>query len=332
MKVVGSGWHDTYIRWDVSTPERVVAKLTALPGQGDFNLGRKLFATKQRLGGWDHLLGPKHSLVSWAVDTPKHGLIRRLEVQAHLGPDGENDLCPPDDFTEAWLALRTRMAMYDVLPVTEPRVTRCDPAVDLAFDDPTDGKLLLDALRGARWPRGWYAEWAGAPPYTTVNVKRDTTTIACVYCRNTKLRNGGERYGKLRLEARQRFRTWQVARPVDELAIPAAAALYWGAVFGVGQVAGTVKRLGREVQTVKLIERVVLGEISTTQYEQLTAYLDAERLGLVDSAYSRDTARRRRLLCKQLGVTAADVLDEYPEFDADLDEILSVPRSAFAAA
>ena len=33
-EVVGSGWHDTYFRWDLSTPQRVVSRLEQLPGQG----------------------------------------------------------------------------------------------------------------------------------------------------------------------------------------------------------------------------------------------------------------------------------------------------------
>ena len=57
----------------------------------------------------------------------------------------------------------------------------------------------------------------------------------------------------------------------------------------------------REVQTVKLIERVQLGEISTAQFEQLTGFLDAERLGLSDRVYKPETARRRRTLAKEIG-------------------------------
>lgn len=91
--VVAAGWHDTYFRWEISTPQRIVSRLQQLPGQGSVSVGRKLYAERDRFGTWQHVLGPQNVLVSWAVDTPKHGLIRRLEVQAHLGDSGEDDLC-----------------------------------------------------------------------------------------------------------------------------------------------------------------------------------------------------------------------------------------------
>jgi hypothetical protein len=80
---------------------------------------------------------------------------------------------------------------------------------------------------------------------------------------------------------------------------------------------------------VKLIEQVQLGDISTTQYEQLTGFLDAERLGLTERIYSPETARRRRRLAASLGIAPADA--ELDELDLSLDELLRVPRSAWAA-
>lgn len=80
----------------------------------------------------------------------------------------------------------------------------------------------------------------------------------------------------------------------------------------------------------KLIERVALGEITTVHYEQLSAFLTAERLGLVDKAYSRETARRRRALARALGVAAGDADTE--ELDLSLDVALEVPRAAWAEA
>ena len=92
--VVGAGWHDTYFRWDISTPQRVVSRLEQLPGQGSVaQPGKKLYAERDRFGKWQHLLGSENVLLSYTVHTPKHGIIRRLEVQAHLGDSGEDDLC-----------------------------------------------------------------------------------------------------------------------------------------------------------------------------------------------------------------------------------------------
>lgn len=327
-KVVGAGWHDTYFRWDISVPESVVGRLQELPHTGDVTQpGRSIFLERDRFGKPQHLLGPKHVLIVWTVDTPKHGLIRRLEVQAHLGPDGENDLCNVEDFASSFLALQKRMGLMGVLPATEPRLVRCDPAVDVEYANPQDGMRRLEALRYARWPRGWYAQYEGPPPHTTVTIKSGKNTVGRAYCRNAKLKNGGEKFGKIRFEREQLFQ-WATSLPVEVLEHESAAVMFWGAVFGLGQASGRVTRLTREVQTMKLIERVALGEISVTQYEQLSAFLDAERLGLTDRAYSKETARRRRMLAKQLGVSPADA--EPVELDEALDELLAVPRSAWA--
>lgn len=327
--VVGAGWHDTYFRWDISTPQRVVARLEALPGQGSLSQpGKKLFAERDRFAKWQHLLGPNHVLLAYTVHSPQHGLIRRLEVQAHLGDDGEDDLCSPDEFPGRWARLQLYMGGMGVLPPEEPRCVRLDVAVDVVYDDPRDGHAVLDAVRFARWPGKWYAEWQGEPPYTTVNVKQGRHTVGRVYCRNTKLRNGGPRWGKLRFESERRF-PWREARPLEELRSAEAAATYWGSVFGLGRASGSVTRIEREVQTVKLIEMIQLGQISPAQFEQLTGFLDAERLGLTDRVYTPETARRRRALAKKVGISAADAVVE--PLDVSLDDLLEIPRSAWAA-
>lgn len=64
--VVGAGWHDVCVHWDISTPQRVVARLEELPGQGSLRRpGKKLFAERDRFGKWQHLLGPRHVLVAY---------------------------------------------------------------------------------------------------------------------------------------------------------------------------------------------------------------------------------------------------------------------------
>jgi hypothetical protein len=78
---------------------------------------------------------------------------------------------------------------------------------------------------------------------------------------------------------------------------------------------------------VRLIERVRLGELSTREFEQLTGFLDAERLGLTERVYNAETARRRRALARRIGVSAPDARTE--PLDVSLDELLAVPRSAW---
>jgi hypothetical protein len=328
-EVVGAGWHDLVFRWDISTPQRVTARLEALPGQGSLRLpGKKLYAERDRFGKWQHVLGPHNVLLSYTVDSPTHGLIRRLELQAHLGDPGEDDLCAPREFGRRWERQQKFMAMVGVLPPEDPIYVRVDPAVDVHYPNPRDGQHVLEGLRFARWPHGWYAEWQGAPPYTTVAIKKRRHTIGRVYCRNTKLRNGGPRWGKLRFESEQRF-SWRDQRPVRELHLESAATLFWSSIFGHGKAAGTVTRIQREVQTMRLIERVQLGDITTAQFEQLTGFLDAERLGLTDHVYKPETARRRRALAKTLGVSPADA--ETEPLEMSLDDLLEVPRSGWVA-
>ena len=184
---------------------------------------------------------------------------------------------------------------------------------------------MLEALRFARWPGQWYAEWQGPPPYTTVAIKKERHTVGRSTA-GTRARNGGPRWGRLRFETERRF-AWRDARPLNDLQPETSAAVYWGSVFGEGAAAGVVTRIEREVQTMKLIERVQLGEITATLFEQLTGFLDAERLGLIDRVYKTETARRRRALAKELGVSPAAA--EVQPLDVSLDELLEVPRSAW---
>ena len=176
--VVGAGWHDTYFRWDISTPQRVVSRLEQLPGQGSLaQPGKKLYAERDRFGKWQHLLGSENVLLSYTVHTPKHGIIRRLEVQAHLGDSGEDDLCAPTIFEPRWKKLQLFMAMVGVLPPEDPACVRVDAAVDVGYGDTREGQRVLEALRFARWPGQWYAEWQGPPPTRPSRSRRAGTPL-----------------------------------------------------------------------------------------------------------------------------------------------------------
>lgn len=151
--VVGIGLHDVTVRWDISTPERVVSRLEELPGQSTLKRpGRKLFAERNRFGKWERLLGPQSTLVAYQVESPSHGLIRSLELQAHLGDEGEDDLCRVGEFAGRWDRLQRRMALVGVLPVEDPSYVRVDPAVDVLCADAREGQRVLEGLRYARRP------------------------------------------------------------------------------------------------------------------------------------------------------------------------------------
>lgn len=82
-------------------------------------------------------------LLSYTVHSPKHGVIRRLEVQAHLGDAGEDDLCAPSMFESRWTKRQTMMAMIGVLPVEDPACVRVDSAVDVEYSDSREGHRVL---------------------------------------------------------------------------------------------------------------------------------------------------------------------------------------------
>jgi hypothetical protein len=328
-RVVGVGYHDTCFRWDLSTPQPCNARLLSVPALGNFaQPGRTLFASRDRFGRWEHYLGARDVMIGWVSET-KGGTVRRLEVQAHLGPEGENDLCSVAEFADRYEGLLRRMAIRGVLPSEDPRVVRVDVAVDVEYGDPQEGRSVLEALRYARWPRSWYAEFQGPPPYTTVAVKLGKKIVARAYCRNSKLRNGAERWGKLRFEREHRF-VWANGRSVGELSATEAAAAFWGSAFGAGSSSGRVIRLPHEAEAAKLIEWVELGELTSAQYEQLLGFMSAERLGLVGKAYPKETAQRRRSLARKLGVSPA--AGAATASDVALDDLMRVPRSAWSMA
>jgi hypothetical protein len=324
--VAGVGYHDLYFRWDISTPQPCIGRLLALPAHGSITQpGRTLFASRDRFGKWQHVLGPRHVMLAYVVQV-RDEQIRRLEVQAHLGPEGEDDLCPVDEFPERYSGLMTRLALLGALPSEDPRVVRLDVAVDVVYEDPREGALALEALRFARWPRGWYAEWQGPPPYTTVAIKAGRRTVARAYCRNSKLRNGRPRHGKIRFERQQRFE-WAKGLQADALVSEEVAAFYWESGFGEGEAGSCVTRLPHELMAGRLIDLIVEGSLTTSQYEQLAGFLGAERLGLVGVAYSRETARRRRALARHVGVSVAE--EESEELAVSLEDVLAAPRDAW---
>jgi hypothetical protein len=109
-RIVGAGWHDTYFRWDISDPQPVLGRLARLPHRGSMSRpGKALFAETDRFGKWQHLLGPQNVLLVYTVE-PIAGVIRRMEVQAHLGSPGEDDLCPVSEFAHRYEGLQRRMA------------------------------------------------------------------------------------------------------------------------------------------------------------------------------------------------------------------------------
>lgn len=321
------------LRWDISTPSAVVARLQELPGQGEMRSSgrsRKLLADRDAYGDWNHLLGHKFVAIVYSTMLRDERLVRRLEVQAHFGPEGIDNLCPVSEFPFHYQSLLERMALFGVLPPDDPRVVRVDPAVDMTYATPEDGQRVIEAIKSARWPNGWYTEYSGAPPYTTVYVKsRGGSVVARVYCRNTKERNDEPRFGRLRFEVQQRA-DWAHSFPVGALEVPVMAEAIWGAVFGSGRASGKVTRYRSEELAMNLIDRVRVGQLSYAQYERMNAYLMAERLGVVDQAYTPELARTRKREAKELGLSAADI--ETPELDESLDELLAPARSAWVAA
>jgi hypothetical protein len=251
----------------------------------------KMLGEPASWGKWVHLLG--RSVSFWKSDT------KRLYVQAKLADEGE--LCPPREMAERTRALIERMAAVGVVSYEQPWVTRVDVAVD-ADCESADGKLLLDALEAVRLPNGWRTTSTGSPRSTVYFRARATERVhARAYCRNLKTKSG-EAYGRIRLEAEQRFDPKQC--PLEYAEQPAFVAAIWKGRYA--NLASRVTRLAREVQAMELAERMRGGELTHGQAERLHLFLDLERLGLAHERYPKSTYSARRREAAKLGFSVSE--------------------------
>jgi len=282
---------------------RMVSVLNALPGVQQRR--GKMLGEAASWGKWAHLFG--RSVAHWKSDT------KRLYVQAKLAAPGE--LCPPGRVAAGIAELRERMAAVGVVAYEDPWVTRIDVAVD-ARCRPADGKLLLDALEAVRPPNGWRTRGVGTPRSTVYFMARGAEKVlARSYCRNLKTKQG-EPFGLIRLEAEHRFDPREA--PLERVQDVAFVASIWKKRYG--SLAGQVRRLAREVQTLEIHERVQRDELTYAQGERLAMFLDLERLGLAQSYYPESVFRQRKREAARLGYAANDGGSE--PVDVDLEALL----------
>jgi hypothetical protein len=169
----------------------------------------------------------------------------------------------------------------------------------------------------SRLPQGWRTTSSGVPRSTVYFRSRGTEKVyARAYCRNLKTKSG-EAYGRIRLEADQRFEP--KACPFELAGDPAFAATVWKGRYG--NLAARVIRLAREVQTVEIAERVKRGKLKYAEGERLAAFLDLERLGLARNYYPKSVYSARRREAAKLGYSANDPATQ--ALDADLSELLA---------
>jgi hypothetical protein len=308
--VVGCGVDDVTLGFDLSG-SRALEQVNAL--RGIATLRGKMLGRETSFGKWNHLFG--RSVAFWKSDT------KRLYVQAKLAPPGE--LCRPSEVGAAMRRLMERMAAVGITGYDVPWVTRMDVAVD-ATCEPSDGKLLLDALEGVPLPHGWRTASVGDPRSTVYFKARGRETVlARAYCRNLKLKEGIP-YGRIRLEAEERFKPKELT--VELAAWPSFPARVWRSRYG--NLSGQVVRLAREVQTVEIARRVAAGELTYSQGERLSTFLDLVRLGLARSYYPKAAHADRRRLAADLGFSLNEAATQGME--VDLGELLSPYAAAVA--
>jgi hypothetical protein len=268
---------------------RLLERLNQRPGV-ETKYGRML-GERTTFSGWTHLLGRSASF--WKPDT------RRLYVQAKLADPGE--LCPPEAAERRLGRFYEQMAVVGLESYEEPWVTRLDVAVDVECA-PDWGKSVLDGLAGARLSNGWRVTTAGQPRSTIYfRARAKDTILARAYCRNLKTREG-EPFGRIRLEASDRFKPLQVE--ARQLADPAFARLVWDGRYG--SVSVNVVRIERETQVVQLASMVELGELTYARAERMSFFLDAERLGVASRVYPQQVLSRRRAEAREIGLQGAD--------------------------
>jgi hypothetical protein len=263
----------------------------------------KMLGERTSWGRWAHLLG--RSVSFWKSDT------KRLYVQAKLGD--EDELCPPREVAERAQQLIGLMSVVGLISYERPWVTRLDVAVDAECES-ADGKLLLDALEAVRLPNGWRTTSTGTPRSTVYFRARASEHVhARAYCRNLKTKSG-EPFGRIRLEAEQRFDPKMC--PLEYVERPTFVAEVWKSRYA--NLASRVTRLAREVQAMELAERMRRGELSHGQAERLHLFLDVERLGLVGQ-YRKSVYTARRREAVKLGYSANESASAALEVDlADL--------------
>lgn len=289
FEIVGYGIDDVTFGFDM-TGSRSLTRLNETPGVTTRR--GKMLGDQASWGQFVHLLG--RSVAFWKADT------LRLYVQAKLTSDGS--LCSPNSLGDSYQALLERMAWVGLVSYEPAWVTRLDVAVD-GQCRPADGKLLLDALEAVRLPNGWRTRSVGVPRSTVYFSARASDDVkARAYCRNLKLKRG-EPFSLIRLEAEERFAP--KVCPAESLNDPTFVANIWKSRYGT--LTGNVTRLGREVQTLEIAERVERGELDYKQGERLAMFLDLERLGLAKSYYPKSVYAARRREAKKLGYSVSDV-------------------------
>lgn len=272
----------------------------------------KLLGSSFGTTGFDHLLG--RSAAFWRSES------RRLYVQAKLAAEGE--LCPPGAVGVEVQVLRERMAAVGIYGHSEPWVTRLDVAVDVVCT-PAWGKALLDGLAGVRLGNGWRVHTYGQPRSTIYFKSRSGKhVLARSYCRNLKT-GEGEPYGRIRLEAEQRYAAGEL--PLYFVEASKLCRDVWESRYG--EVSVNVVRLERETQTLTLGSLVEAGELAVADAERMSFFLDAERLGVAGRYYTRDMLMRRRRRARELGLQGADA----ETINADLEDALAPFRAAWTA-
>jgi hypothetical protein len=313
--VASFGYDDVSLGFDLEGSALSLARVREMSGR-EFGTSKRL-GHEASWGKFENLLG--RSYATFKSDT------NRLYVQ--WKPADEGELLLPADFEARFRDLERRLAVVGIESYERVWVTRLDVSVDLVCA-PEDGKALLDGLEAARLPRGQRITVDGQPRSTVYfRPRASDDVLARAYCRNLKTRSGAP-FGRIRLEAVQRFkpREWWVDFCFSGRV---AAALIWEGRYGGEQVDGRVTRLSREVQVLTLTQRVRLGEMTAAQFERMSGFLDAERLGVAREIYSDRLYSERRREARQLGLSVNDV--GHDPVDLDLGELLRPARGVWDA-
>jgi hypothetical protein len=313
--VAGFGYDDVSLGFDLSTSALSLTRVREMDGR-EIGTSKRL-GWEASWGKFENLLG--RSFAMFKSDT------NRLYVQWKPADSGE--LLRPAHFEERFRDLERRLAVVGIETFERVWITRLDVSVDLACA-PEDGKALLDGLQAARLPRGQRITVDGQPRSTVYfRPRASDDVLARAYCRNLKTRTGLP-FGKIRLEAVHRFkpREWWADNCFTG---NAAAAIIWEQRYGKEQVDGRVTRLSREEQVLTLTQRVRLGEMTAAQFERMSGFLDAERLGLAREIYSDRLYTARRKEARELGLSVNDVGED--SVDLDLGELLRAARGVWAA-
>jgi hypothetical protein len=269
----------------VPNPSGILSRLdqkpTGVPGR--FRLG-----TVSMFGKWEPWRGLN---VMWNPTS------NRLWVDLH--PHEKGRVLPLDQLGAVVSGELEKLAVVGVQTWEAVTVSRVDVAVDCLFESPALGRAFMQSVKEARLVRGRQVHLPKPDPETVyVKSPNGKGRLGRAYDKGRESRSV-EPWRWIRLESEHRWKGSETPE-VGDLTPDALRAL-WRDRYVDGMKLPRVNLGGLAVTVAQLLAD---GEISTRQAESLLAFMEWEKLGVLESVYTPAELRARKQLARDFGVVA----------------------------